>query len=173
MKSTIFRNFNEVTEQKDILKILSDIKTGVYQNAITYLRKSLADNKKEAAERAKKSLPAFTPSATFNGGRKMEFLTNYNVIPILIDFPVNGKISLSNSSACFRCSGFLLSTKVMAFPSKRLSPDLMPSISSELESDFINSKIQILNQRNSQSRIFRQNQFPFFHKTPSCKVVGN
>ena len=83
MKSTIFKNFNEVTEQKDILKILSDIKTGVYQNAITYLRKSLADNKTEAAERAKKSLPAFTPSATFNGGRKMEFLTNYNGLMVL------------------------------------------------------------------------------------------
>ena len=83
MKSTIFKNFNEVTEQKDIVKIFSDIKTGVYQNAITYLRKSLADNKKEAAERAKKSLPAFTPSATFNGGRKMEFLTNYNALMVL------------------------------------------------------------------------------------------
>lgn len=83
MKSTIFKNFNEVTEQKDILKILSDIKTGVYQNAITYLRKSLADDKKEAAERAKKSLPAFTPSATFIGGRKMEFLTNYNALMVL------------------------------------------------------------------------------------------
>ena len=83
MKSTIFKNFIEVTEQKDILKILSDIKTGVYQNAITYLRKSLADDKKEAAERAKKSLPAFTPSATFNGGRKMEFLTNYNGLMVL------------------------------------------------------------------------------------------
>ncbi len=83
MKSTIFKNFNEVTEQKDILKILSDIKTGVYQNAITYLRKSLADDKKEAAERAKKSLPAFTPSATFNGGRKMEFLINYNALMVL------------------------------------------------------------------------------------------
>ncbi len=83
MKSTIFKNFNEVTEQKDILKILSDIKTGLYQNAITYLRKSLADDKKEAAERAKKSLPAFTPSATFNGGRKMEFLTNYNALMVL------------------------------------------------------------------------------------------
>lgn len=83
MKSTIFKNFNEVTEQKDILKILSDIKTGVYQNAITYLRKSLADDKKEAAERAKKSLPAFTPSATFNGGRKMAFLTNYNALMVL------------------------------------------------------------------------------------------
>ena len=83
MQSTIFKNFNEVSEQKDFLKILEDIKSGTYKNAITYLRKSLADNKKEAAERAKKSLPAFTPSATFKGGRKMEFLTNYNALMVL------------------------------------------------------------------------------------------
>ena len=83
MKSSIFKNFNEVTENKDILKILDDIKNGVYKPAITYLRKSLADNKNEAAERAKKSLPAFTPSATFKGGRKMEFLTNYNALVVL------------------------------------------------------------------------------------------
>lgn len=83
MKSSIFKNFNEVTENKDILKILDDIKNGSYQPAITYLRKSLADNKTEAAERAKKSLPAFTPSATFKGGRKMEFLTHYNALVVL------------------------------------------------------------------------------------------
>ena len=83
MQSTIFKNFNEVSEQKDFLKILEDIKSGTYKNAITYLRKSLADDKKEAAERAKKSLPAFTPSATFKGGRKMEFLTNYNGLMVL------------------------------------------------------------------------------------------
>ena len=83
MKSSIFKNFNEVTENKDILKILDDIKNGVYKPAITYLRKSLADNKIEAAERAKKSLPAFTPSATFKGGRKMEYLTNYNALVVL------------------------------------------------------------------------------------------
>ncbi|WP_332031352.1 BT4734/BF3469 family protein, partial [Kaistella sp.] len=83
MKSTIFKNFNEVIEQKDILKILDDIKTGTYRNAITYLRKSLAEDKKEAAERAKKSLPAFTPSATFKGGRKMEFLISYNALVVL------------------------------------------------------------------------------------------
>ena len=83
MKSTIFKNFNEPTETKDILKILDDIKTGVYRNPITYLRKSLADSKTEAAERAKKSLPAFTPSATFKGGRKMEFLTHYNALVVL------------------------------------------------------------------------------------------
>ncbi|WP_332019017.1 VapE domain-containing protein [Kaistella sp.] len=83
MKSTIFKNFNEVIENKDILKILDDIKNGTYRNAITYLRKSLAEDKKEAAERAKKSLPAFTPSATFKGGRKMEFLTNYNALVVM------------------------------------------------------------------------------------------
>ena len=83
MKSTIFKNFNEVVEQKDILKILDDIKTGTYRNAITYLRKSLAEDKKEAAERAKKALPAFTPSAIFKGGRKMEFLTAYNALVVL------------------------------------------------------------------------------------------
>ncbi|QOW10277.1 virulence-associated E family protein [Kaistella flava (ex Peng et al. 2021)] len=83
MKSTLFTNFNEVVENKDILKILDDIKSGLYINPITYLRKSLADNKMEAAERAKKSLPAFTPSATFKGGRKMEFLTNYTGLMVL------------------------------------------------------------------------------------------
>ena len=83
MKSTIFKNFNEVVETKDFLKILDDIKNGVYRHAITYLRKSLADNKTEAAERAKKSLPAFTPSATFKDGRKMEFLTKYNPLVVL------------------------------------------------------------------------------------------
>jgi len=94
MKSTIFKNFNEVIEQKDILKILDDIKTGTYRNAITYLRKSLAEDKKEAAERAKKSLPAFTPSATFKGGRKMEFLTNYNALVVLdIDKITKEKLS--------------------------------------------------------------------------------
>ena len=83
MKSTIFKNFNEVTENKDILKILEEIKNGTYRNPITYLRKSLAEDKTEAAERAKKSLPAFTPSATFKGGRKMEFLTHYNALVVL------------------------------------------------------------------------------------------
>ena len=96
MKSTIFKNFNEPTENKDILKIFDDIKTGVYKNAIIYLRKSLADDKKEAAERAKKSLPAFTPSATFKGGRKMEFLNNYNALVVLdID-----KITLEKLAEC-------------------------------------------------------------------------
>jgi len=111
MQSTIFKNFNEVSEQKDIVKILSDIKTGVYQNAITYLRKSLADDKKEAAERAKKSLPAFTPSATFNGGRKMEFLTNYNALMVL-DIDKLEKEKLQQCKTKIRMDDFVLASFV-------------------------------------------------------------
>jgi hypothetical protein len=80
---TIFKNFNEVIEHKTIPTILEEIKTGKYKHAIVYLRKSLSDNKMEAYEKAKKSLPAFTPSAKFEGGRKMEFLVEYSKFLIL------------------------------------------------------------------------------------------
>ncbi len=63
--------------------ILEEIKTGKYKHAIIYLRKSLSENKMEAYEKAKKSLPAFTPSGKFVGGRKLEFLTEYSKFMIL------------------------------------------------------------------------------------------
>ncbi|MEZ7509597.1 VapE family protein [Cloacibacterium sp. Arc13] len=111
MQSTIFKNFNEVSEQKDFLKILEDIKSGTYKNAITYLRKSLADDKKEAAERAKKSLPAFTPSATFKGGRKMEFLTNYNGL-IVLDIDKLEKEKLQQCKTKIRLDDFVFASFV-------------------------------------------------------------
>ena len=83
MVVSIFKNFNEVVENAQIIEVLSDIKTGKYINVITYLRKSLAESKMEAYERAKKSLPAFTPSASFKGGRKLEFITAYTQMIVL------------------------------------------------------------------------------------------
>lgn len=80
---TIFKNFNEVVEHKTILTILEEIKTGKYKPGIIYLRKSLAEKKEEAYNKAKKSLPAFTPSGKFVGGRKLEFLTEYSKFIIL------------------------------------------------------------------------------------------
>ena len=80
---TIFKNFNEVVEHKTISTILEEIKTGKYRPGIIYLRKSLAENKTEAYNKAKKSLPAFTPSGKFVGGRKLEFLTEYSKFIIL------------------------------------------------------------------------------------------
>ncbi|HAI85339.1 MAG TPA: virulence-associated E family protein, partial [Chitinophagaceae bacterium] len=83
MNCTIFKNFIEVVEQQPITTILADIKSGKYKNAITYLRKSLADNKTEAYDKGKKALLAFTPSGTFEGGRKLELIKDYTGIVIL------------------------------------------------------------------------------------------
>ena len=80
---TVFKNFNEVIEHKTISTILEEIKTGKYKPGIVYLRKSLAENKTEAYNKAKKSLPAFTPSGKFVGGRKLEFLAEYSSCIIL------------------------------------------------------------------------------------------
>ncbi|MCX6171308.1 MAG: DUF3874 domain-containing protein [Flavobacterium sp.] len=80
---TIFKNFNEVVEHKTIATILEEIKTGKYKPGIVYLRKSLAEKKEEAYNKAKKSLPAFTPSGKFIGGRKLEFLADYSSCIIL------------------------------------------------------------------------------------------
>ena len=80
---TIFKNFNEVVEHKTIATILEEIKTGKYKPGIIYLRKSLSEKKVEAYNKAKKSLPAFTPSGKFVGGRKLEFLTEYSKFIIL------------------------------------------------------------------------------------------
>ena len=48
------------------------------------------------------------------------------VIPTLTELPVIGIIFFKSSSAKTLCSGFLLSIKVIAFPSNLLSPDFMP-----------------------------------------------
>ena len=53
---TIFKNFNEVVEHKSIPVILDEIRTGKYKPGIIYLRKSLAENKTEAYNKAKKFL---------------------------------------------------------------------------------------------------------------------
>jgi hypothetical protein len=93
---TIFKNFNEVVEHKTIPEILHEIKTGKFRPGITYLRKSLAENKMEAYEKAKKSLPAFTPSGKFVGGRKMEFLEAYSNF-IILDIDKLSQTDLQNT----------------------------------------------------------------------------
>lgn len=90
---TIFKNFNEVVEQKSLPAILEEIRTGKYRHTIVYLRKSLAEKKDDAYTKAKKSLLAFTPSGKFVGGRKMEFLTEYSKT-IIMDIDKQSKEDL-------------------------------------------------------------------------------
>ena len=94
---TIFKNFNEVVEHKSLPVILEEIRTGKYRHAIVYLRKSLTEKKEEAYNKAKKSLPAFTPSGKFVGGRKLEFLAEYSNT-IILDIDKLSKEDLTKAS---------------------------------------------------------------------------
>jgi hypothetical protein len=108
---TLFKNFNEVVEHKTIPTILEEIKTGKYKPGIIYLRKSLAEKKEEAYNKAKKSLPAFTPSGKFVGGRKLEFLTEYSKF-IILDIDKLSAADLQNAKHLANQSEFTFASFV-------------------------------------------------------------
>lgn len=110
IKFTLFQNFNEVINTIPVEQIVTEIKEGVYKSQILYLRKSLEQGKMEPYEKAKKSLIAFTPSATFKGGRKLDYLQNYNQI-IVLDIDKVEK----NKLAEIKQKAIQLSTTFMAF----------------------------------------------------------
>jgi len=108
---TVFKNFNEVIEHKKIEEVLQEIKTGKYKPGIIYLRKSLAEKKEEAYNKAKKSLPAFTPSGKFVGGRKLEFLTEYSNF-IILDIDKLSAADLQNAKHLANQSEFTFASFV-------------------------------------------------------------
>ncbi len=83
MQTTIFQNFTKVVEQIDILSALHRIRDGLYRTKIYQLRALVILGKADEYTAQKKSLPAFTPSASFIGGRKMQFLESYSGIIVL------------------------------------------------------------------------------------------
>ena len=83
MKVSLFRNFNQVEENLEIGVILEQIRSGKYKARIQALRELLRQGKSEEYNSAKRTLPAFTPSGLFDGGRKLEFLKEYSGLVIL------------------------------------------------------------------------------------------
>jgi len=75
---SVFKQFNIITEQLTISEILERIKTGAYQKQIIRLRNLITGGRKKEYENLKKSLPAFTPSAMFEKGRKPELIVQYS-----------------------------------------------------------------------------------------------
>jgi hypothetical protein len=108
---TIFKQFNIPTEDKSLIVITKDIAEGKYKTEVEQVREAIQQGRIEDAEKLKKQLPAFTPSATFSGGRKIEFLTVYSQF-IILDFdkltPEQLQSAFSKASAipftfsCFR-----------------------------------------------------------------------
>jgi len=76
--STIFKNFNQAIENKALLLITKDIAEGKYKDLIEPIRMAIGMGKTDRVDKFKRELPAFTPSGTFEGGRKMEYLKMYS-----------------------------------------------------------------------------------------------
>jgi hypothetical protein len=85
MKVSVFKNFNQVEANLDLSVILEQIRSGKYKARIQALRELLRQGKTDEYSSAKRSLPAFTPSGIFEGGRKLEFLREYTGL-IILDF---------------------------------------------------------------------------------------
>jgi len=110
MMVSVFKNFNQVEANLDISVILEQIRSGKYKSRIQALRELLRQGKTEKYSSAKRSLPAFTPSGLFEGGRKLEFLKEYSGLIILdIDKLSQEKLiairtrveEIPNTYACF------------------------------------------------------------------------
>ena len=80
---SVFKNFNQVEANLDLSVILEQIRSGKYKARIQTLRELLRQGKTEEYASAKRSLPAFTPSGLFEGGRKLKFLKEYTGLIIL------------------------------------------------------------------------------------------
>lgn len=81
--ATIFKKFNEPVENKSLIVITKEIKEGKYKNEVEPVTALAQQGNKEGADKLKKKLPAFTPSATFEGGRKLEYVMQYSKFIIL------------------------------------------------------------------------------------------
>jgi len=109
--TTIFSGFNQPVENKSLLLIIKDIKDGKYRTEIEHLRSFIASGDTLKAEQVKKQLPAFTPSATFKGGRKIDFIDQYSgfvhldfdkLTPEQLNSAFQAITQIPFSFACFR-----------------------------------------------------------------------
>lgn len=83
-KVSFFEHLAKPPVEKDLLLILEEIKSGVYQIDINLIRSLIEKGLFEKANLYKRNLPAFTPSGIFLRNRKREALTDYNSL-IVID----------------------------------------------------------------------------------------
>jgi hypothetical protein len=81
--ATIFKGFNNPIENKSLIILTKEIHDGRYKDEVRKVTELATQGNKEEADKLKKMLPAFTPSGTFKGGRKLEYLDQYSQFIIL------------------------------------------------------------------------------------------
>lgn len=80
---SVFNNYSCFDKNKSLFNILTEIKHGTYKNEIDLVRYNILKGDKTTADFYKNQLPAFTPSGTFDNGRRASLLVNYNQLIIL------------------------------------------------------------------------------------------
>jgi hypothetical protein len=81
--ASLFKGFNNPVENISLIVLTKEIKEGKYKEQVEKVTELASQGNKEEADKLKKLLPAFTPSGTFKGGRKLEFLNQYSQFIIL------------------------------------------------------------------------------------------
>lgn len=82
-KVSIFRKFVQKTEDKPLIDVLEDIKSGIYKDQISAIRELMEEDREKDADALKKQLLSFTTSGTFDNYRKSENLIKYSQYIIL------------------------------------------------------------------------------------------
>jgi len=79
----MFKNFNQVSQNLELGVILDQIRGGKYKGGIFPLRELVRQGKLDEYNDQKRSLPGFTPSGLFEGGRKLQHLKEYSGVIVL------------------------------------------------------------------------------------------
>lgn len=80
---TMFSNFKNCRGNHPLTAIAGEIQNGKYEIPVSLHRTALTAGDKDTAERIKKTLMAFTVSATYRETRRIEHLSRYNPLQIL------------------------------------------------------------------------------------------
>jgi hypothetical protein len=80
---SLFKSFIKDVGTRTLSEIVSGIRGAHYKEAVFQIRKAVGRGDKEEANKLKKGLLGFTVSGEFSGGRRMEFLKEYNPFVIL------------------------------------------------------------------------------------------
>ncbi|TSA28391.1 MAG: virulence-associated E family protein [Bacteroidetes bacterium] len=83
MKVSLFKNFNRVEQNLELGVILDQIRGGKYKAKVLVLRELVRHGKLDEYNDQKRSLPGFTPSGLFEGGRKLQHLKEYSGVLVL------------------------------------------------------------------------------------------
>ncbi|MBX7141427.1 MAG: DUF3987 domain-containing protein [Chitinophagales bacterium] len=102
-KATIFRNFNVPVEDKSLIVITKEIVEGKYRIEVLTIQQLLSEGKTAEAEALKKQLLAFTASATYKGGRRIEHLQEYSGFIVLDIDDLAGEVLQPAFEAASKC----------------------------------------------------------------------